>query len=465
MLRCYFYPVIKFKNMRHLIFILISLTVLISCQKEINIQNESAAYLQNIEAALKDSINNDDYRVLDFSRAVLTSIKDDEALVLRIPFKNKIIRNDFVLLQLEKNGAIKRGKIIHLDGGERLINTSGNKAYRFDGNIKISSLDRKFKMQSEIVNGFISAFHPQERGASLGGVEELPEVVIICGGNSSGGGISWSDWMSLMSLFNDINYFSYYSNMDGSGGGVGGGGGSGGSGGSSGSNNNSNGGISTTSSIHIDYDSYVSRPAIDIAKYLNCFGSVPDGGANCSITIYTDIPVNGDPSEFFNWQTGSPGHTFLSFSKSNLGQSVQQVFGWYPSQSWEAMATPAPIDGKFVDDAGHEFNASLTISVTPQQLQSAITEVLYLSHSIKYDVDEYNCTDFALEVFNIVRDPRNVIEIPMYDIPGGMAPNGTATPNGLYDKLKDMKAANGADASNINLPLIGWAGNGHGACN
>lgn len=459
MLRSYFYPVIKFKNMRHLIPILFSLTVLVSCQKEIKVQNENEVYLQNVKTSLKDSLSGDDYSILDFDRAVLTTIKDDEVLLLRVPFKNKLIRNDFVLLQTKQNGSIARGKIIHLDGGEHLVNTSGNKAFSFDGNIKVSSLDRKFKMQSEIVNGYISAFHPQERGESLGGVEELPEVVIVCGGNSSGGGISWSDWISLMSLFNDINYFSYYSNMDGSGGGGGGGSSSGG-----GSNNNINGGITTTSSIHIDYDSYVSHPAIDISSYLKCFGTVPDAGASCSITIYTDIPVNGDPSEFFNWQTGSPGHTFLSFSKSNGGQSVQQVFGWYPAQSWEAMTTPAPIDGKFVDDAGHEFNGSLTISVTPQQLQSAITQVLYLSHSIKYDVDEYNCTDFALQIFNYVRDPRNIIEIPMYDIPGGMAPNGTATPNGLYDRLKDMKAANGADAANINLPLVGWAGNGHGAC-
>ena len=450
--------------MRHLIFILISLTVLISCQKEIKIQNEKLAYLQNVKTSLKDSVSIDDYSSLDFDRAVLTTIIGDEVLLLRIPFKNKLMRNDFVLLQTKQNGSVTRGKIIHLDGAEHLMNTTGNKAYRFDGNIKISSLDRKFNLQSDIVNGFISAFHPQERGESLGGVVELPEVVIICGGNSSGG-VSWSDWISLMSLFNDINYFGYYSNMDGSSGGGGGSGGSSGSSNGGGSNNNTNGGISTTSSIQIDYDSYISHPAIDIAKYLNCFGSVPDVGANCSITIYTDIPVNGDPSLFFNWQTGSPGHTFLSFSKSNMGQSVQQVFGWYPAQSWEAMTTPAPIDGKFVDDANHEFNASLTISVTPQQLQSAITEVLYLSHSIKYDVDEYNCTDFALEIFNLVREPRDAIEIPMYDIPGGMAPNGTATPNGLYDKLKDMKDANGADAANINLPLIGWAGNGHGACN
>ena len=59
-------------------------------------------------------------------------------------------------------------------------------------------------------------------------------------------------------------------------------------------------------------------------------------------------------------------------------QSIQQNIGFYPNQGWKSIATPAPIPGKFVDNAGHEFNASLKMSLTPEELQSIINEMLYL---------------------------------------------------------------------------------------
>lgn len=446
--------------MRHLILFILISELIAGCQKEVT-SNKDQIFMDRVKLELQSKISATDLSLLDLAGSLRYHEGTDSIYFLRIPFRNKNIQQDFVLLQTNPAGDILKGKVIHLERNLPVPVTG----YRYDGSIRIESLDHADIVQSDIVNGYILAFHSALRTDVLPGVPEMPEVIMFCTANSTNSGISYSDWISLQSLFDNINYSGYYSDLSGGGGG-GSIGGSSGSGNSGGSGSGATAGVILNgNSVSVDYDTYVSHPAIDISSYLKCFGSIPDAGASCSITIYTDIPVNGDPSEFFNWQTGSPGHTFLSFSKSNGGQSVQQVFGWYPSQSWEAMTTPAPIDGKFVDDAGHEFNASLTMTVTPSQLQDAITEVLYLSHSIKYDVDEYNCTDFALQIFNLVRDPRNVIEIPMYDIPGGMAPNGTATPNGLYDKLKDMKAANGADAANINLPLVGWAGNGHGACN
>jgi hypothetical protein len=86
-----------------------------------------------------------------------------------------------------------------------------------------------------------------------------------------------------------------------------------------------------------------------------------------------------------------------------------------------------------------------------------------LSRYIKYDIDDYNCTDFALEVFNYTR-PADPIEIPRYDLPGGMAPNGSNTPQGLYHRIKGMQS--GAEKSNINIRGVkGYAGNSDGPCN
>jgi len=55
--------------------------------------------------------------------------------------------------------------------------------------------------------------------------------------------------------------------------------------------------------------------------------------------------------------------------------------------------------------------------------------------------------------------------IAKYDLPNGVAPYGSSTPQGLYNKLKSMQQT-GIEAGNINIPGVkGWVGNSDGPCN
>ena len=199
-------------------------------------------------------------------------------------------------------------------------------------------------------------------------------------------------------------------------------------------------------------------------QYLKCFSNISDAGATCSIEIFADIPIDSDPNKILNSQTGSPGHVFLQLKKSNATETVQQNIGFYPSEGWKVTISNAPVDGKFVDNGSHEFNASLVMTISPDQLQNAINEIQYLARFIKYDIDEYNCTDFALDVFNKVRNEPLVI--PLYDMPGGITAGGTRTPQGLYNQLQTMQRSNHPEASNISLPgYKGWVGHSNGPCN
>ncbi|MGZ3953733.1 MAG: hypothetical protein ACXVLT_03945, partial [Flavisolibacter sp.] len=308
----------------------------------------------------------------------------------------------------------------------------------------------------------IEALHPKANTRNqVMMVPELPDIIVVSNVSSE---ISYSDWMLLQSCFYDSGGLSV-------------GQGAGGTGGAGGYYYPILGGEGSVSYgtpisqgnqdpiISVDVEKGVDAPAIDIQRYMGCFGSIPDEGSTSTIEILTEIPVDGDPSKFFNWQSGSPGHTFLKLKKQNGSQSVQQIFGWYPSVGWSIIPTPAPVQGKFVDNAYHEFNASYTVNLTPVQLRNAINEVLYLSRFIKYDIDEYNCTDFALDVFNYVMSPQNQLTIQKYDIPGGESPTGTNTPNGLYLKLQQMREAGAPGASNIEMPGIkGWVGPSNGPC-
>lgn len=141
-----------------------------------------------------------------------------------------------------------------------------------------------------------------------------------------------------------------------------------------------------------------------------------------------------------------------------------QNIGFYPEQGWKVAFTNAPVPGKFVDNSNHEYNASLLLNISPDQLHRALDEIRYLAGKVLYDIDEYNCTDFALDVINCVRAYK--LDIPRYDIPGGITAGGTATPQGLFHKLAAMKKAEGPEAGNISLPGVkGFVANSNGPCN
>jgi hypothetical protein len=452
--------------MKHLILIVtIVLLAMASCKKELSGPANDSVYLKTVKTSLKDSMSAADFQSLDFTKTVRTFIDSGHITLLRIPFKEKNISNDFVLLQTDENGACLKGRIISMNGAV-------SKTHQYSGSISIASLQRNELVKSAITNGFVEAFLPQ--AAQRNQLESypvqpyyvpLPEVVVV--GYIQSGGISWSTWYSILSFFNDYNYgggFGYYGAGDPYSGGGGGGGGTGTGGGGTGTGGGG-GSVLVEDPIQIDFENQYADPAIEIEKYMKCFTDIPDAGATGSIEIFTDIPVNGDPSKFFDWSNGSPGHTFIQLRKSNGSQSVSQNIGFYPKTGWKTTLTPAPLAGKWVDNQGHEFNASYKINLTAAQVQAAVTRILYLSHFVQYDIDDYNCTDWALDVFNETVSVQQHLDIPRYDIPGGMAPNGTSTPNGLFIKLQQIKQAGGPEAANIVIPLIGWVGLSNGPCN
>ncbi len=437
--------------MKHPLLIFMLLLFLNSCRKIEKPSNGETTLVDMVLLQLRDSISPSDYYELDVQNASLTRFKTESFSLLRIPFRTSGIESNFLLLKIEQNQKLSLGRIITVEQQ----NESGSTSQPgFDGYISISSLKGELMLKSPIKNGFIEAFHIKEsNGALKESVVEvplMPEVVVVARYPSN----SWwtyTNWYNLISLMNLGETQP----------------GGGGSGGGYYSNSSPDPGSSTQEDqpIFVDFELDQALPAIDLTKYLKCFQNIPDAGATCSIKLLTDLPVDSDPSIFFNWENGSPGHTFLQITKSNGGQSVQQNIGFYPVSGWKNAFTTAPSEGKFVDNANHEFNASITMNLTPEEFQSTLTHMLYLAHFIKYDIDEYNCTDFSLEVFNYKRGSNKLI-IPMYDLPGGTALNGTATPQGLYQKLKAIKDKGEPSASNVIIPgAKGFVGHSTGSCN
>ncbi len=185
-----------------------------------------------------------------------------------------------------------------------------------------------------------------------------------------------------------------------------------------------------------------------------------DGSATLyTVTISADLPTDGHPEIFYDWNQRSPGHAFIELSKSTPYGGVTQDFGFYPTSSYKLITLDnVNLSSKIVDDGGHEYQARYTISVTSAQFQAAVDAVNNARDT--YNVGLYNCTDFALDVFNAAGGD---LSIPRHAIPGFEVGGGSNTPQGLYEKISQLKSNGTSGTTTTNNKE--YAGPSKGPCN
>lgn len=442
--------------MKKLLIYLLPSLFLASCKKEVY---ESYSPVKEF---LRSELSAADFSQLNFYPVVVTSYANGYS-TYKVQFNNS---DEFVAVQC-MNGLPVKAKIILLERTDS--------AMTFNGRIQISSPDRREIISSRIEHGTIRAFHANPAvivPTILPGVpqyQELEEVVIVA--SYGGSGIEWSTWINLMAFLENgggggwANYYEYYDGSYYNGGSGGGGGATGGGGGSSSGSGSGGGTVAYEEPMVVDVENQYANDPIDVVKYLNCFATIPDAGSVCSIKIFSDIPVNGDPTKFFDFQSASPGHAFIQLVKSNNGQLVVQEIGFYPKTKWKVTLTTSPVESKFVDNGSHEFNAAYEVNISPGMLTVAIDKIKSIA-SMDYDIDDNNCADFAVNVFNSAVSQSQQLNVPLYLIPGGLAPNGSRTPQGIFDLLQNIKSGGGPEAGKIEIAqLAGWAPNSNGPCN
>ena len=450
--------------MKHLILLLaFTMLIMVSCKKEFSGNIEETIYLKNVKSSLKDSLNAGDYADLDFTGVVKTHIDSGNVMLLRIPFKQKNIANDFVLLQTDDRGNCLKGRIVRING-------TINKNHQYNGAIIIAGLRRNELIESNITNGYIDAFLPQAMQKSS--LPEpypvvpyypwitLPEVIVVS--SYSSGGISWSDWYSLLGFFNSGagggGGSGYYSGSGVEG--AGGHGGGSGSGTGGGGTNGGGGTIVIDEVIEFEAEYIYGLPGVDITKMFKCFDNVPSAGANYKIKLCSDLPSNNNPGVSANFSAVSGGHTFLTITKTNGSSSVTQSFGFYPKRMPSFWDPISPVASEMKDNGVQEINASIEMNITESHF-TIIKQKAITWSTKKYELADYNCSDYAIDIFNSIRS--NPLTIPGYQIilPGSTNPwnpaGGSVTitinksPQMLFLKLKEMKNGNSSEASNIRI--------------
>lgn len=206
------------------------------------------------------------------------------------------------------------------------------------------------------------------------------------------------------------------------------------------------------------------KPKADLKKLLSCFSGVSSyGNVSYSVKLCADLPVNSNSNAYFN-SSLSPGHSFLTLSKVNGDQQITQSVGFYPGDNGEV--------NQIKDNGLNEFNASITMNLNEAQFKVLLQQLELLSNRV-YSLNDFNCTDFALQAFNSIRsNPIAVSEMEIYvGYPGVnssvVAAFSGTSPQSLFNKLNELKNAGGVESANI---LIDRTHNskaplGHGECN
>lgn len=212
---------------------------------------------------------------------------------------------------------------------------------------------------------------------------------------------------------------------------------------------------------HIDEND--GDPPVDLQKMINCFSLIPDAGATYSVKLCTDIPVNYFPDFAFNTNF-SPGHSFLTLTKTNGSQSISQSLGFYPSVQ---SLNPSP--GEFHDNGiltrGHEYNASITLNnVGAGNFTTVISKLL--SHvGNTYNLGTNNCTHVVVDAFNSIVSPPIVMPLFLVQIYFTMPPlyaTMTESPQELFKYIHNFNAGgNISKEYRVNQK----APDGHGECN
>ncbi len=420
--------------------ILFSVSLLLfSCRKNL-ISTDPAA--ETMRTILQTQLSEKDLGAVDFSNVRTAKLSNGHTVYLATMQKENII------VDVDGNGAFVKGNIYEVSGSVAKVKG----APKFSGVFTRSSLQRGQTVHYSIDNGVVKELHTFSGVSvnSVGGGQRvnyecadctIPEVVVSTTYRSSGG-IDWSTWMSLLSMFDMGSQYDYLG-YDFSGGGGGGG-----------------GSAPSAPVITIDQENAEDKSKIDQKKYTDCFGSVPDGSTTLyTVTISSDLPTDGHPEIFYNWSDGSPGHAFIELNKSTPYGGVSQDFGFYPTSSYKLLPldNSVSLPSKIVDDGGHEYQARYTISVTAAQFQAAINAVNAARDT--YNVGLYNCTDFALDVFNAA---GGGFTIPRHSIPGFEVDGGSNTPQGLYEKIQSMKNNGAANTTTTNNKE--HAGSSKGPC-
>jgi hypothetical protein len=160
------------------------------------------------------------------------------------------------------------------------------------------------------------------------------------------------------------------------------------------------------------------EPFTNIQEVLDCFNI----GSGAYLRIYSTEPNPGSGDTHSGTYVG---HSFISIIQGNTVCTV----GFYPEEETVNPLTNTTSDSILGNDGGNIFSVNVGVPITGEQLGNIINYISSASNST-YNLNTYNCTDFAIQVGNLGG-------IPLPDCYGSWPYGGGSNPGVLGEYIRN----------------------------
>lgn len=189
----------------------------------------------------------------------------------------------------------------------------------------------------------------------------------------------------------------------------------------------------------------VSRKIVSLAERFTVFHPLQTDEIY-SITIAADVPDNDRPHKVYVKQ--EPGHVFIILEQKDTIKktTIAQVWGFYPVRPVSSILFKN-VRCELNDNGKRKYDAAITRQLSAAEFDLIRAKAIELAQK-KYNINKYNCYDYAIELFNAIPGieplPVTHVKFPFIFGRGG-------SPCGLYRDLQNLKASNSAWASSIRI--------------
>lgn len=183
-----------------------------------------------------------------------------------------------------------------------------------------------------------------------------------------------------------------------------------------------------------------------LAQRFKCFEQQHEHSRH-SIMICGDVPDNSRPEKVYAKK--QPGHVFLILVMHDTVcryEAVNMVFGFYPRRPASSVFFKN-VRCEIVDNSNRAYDVRIQKALSPSEFELILDNAVVLAQK-KYNLNQYNCYNYALDVFNalpgIEKLPVSKVRFPFIAGKGG-------SPCCLYRDLEKLKQEPSVWSSSISF--------------
>lgn len=183
-----------------------------------------------------------------------------------------------------------------------------------------------------------------------------------------------------------------------------------------------------------------------LAQRFTCFDQGHDH-SQYYITLCGDIPDNSKPAKVCYKK--EPGHVFIILTMQDTvchTKDISTAFGFYPQRPASSVIFKN-VRCEILDNSSRNYDVLIQKDLTAFEFELILEKAISLTQK-NYNLNRYNCYNYALEVFNSVsgieKIPESRIRFPFIAGKGG-------SPCCLYRDLEKLKQEGSVWASHISF--------------